>query len=137
MESKLLQKGFEIIENVYTKEEVNAILELLESKKMKVKFGIREFLVANPDIATKVFTEKLIKIIESISPNCDKAIKSIYFNKPPSANWIVSWHQDLTINLIAKKEILGYKNWRVTQERTVVQPNRAMLEHFYYKNSLR
>jgi len=131
MESDLTQKGFEIIENVYSKVELNDIIQLIESKEIGDKFGVREFLVYNPDIADKIFTKKLLSIIKSISPNCNQSIKSIYFDKPPNANWIVNWHQDLTINLTNRKEVVGFKNWRTNQVRTVVQPSREILERIF------
>jgi ectoine hydroxylase-related dioxygenase (phytanoyl-CoA dioxygenase family) len=131
MKSTLNKNGFEIIENVYSEREVNEILKLVEFKGVENKFGVREFLVDNPEIADKVFTNMLIEIIERISPNCDKSIKSIYFDKPPSANWIVNWHQDLTINLENKIEVEDFKNWRVKEERTVVQPKREILESIF------
>ena len=52
-----------------------------------------------------LLTQKGYEIIQKISPRCKRAIKSIYFDKPPSANWIVNWHQDLTINLTDKKKL--------------------------------
>lgn len=131
MESVLTQKGFEIIENVYSKVELNDIIQLIESKEIGGKFGVREFLVDNPDIADKIFTKKLLSIIKSISPNRNKSIKSIYFDKPPNANWIVNWHQDLTINLTNRREVTGFKNWRTNQVHTVVQPSRKILERIF------
>lgn len=131
MESQLNQKGFEIIEVVYSEKEVDEILQILKSKGIENKFGVREFLVDNPEIKEKVFTKNLIRIINRIAPNCNKSIKSIYFDKPPNANWIVNWHQDLTINLTNRQEVEGYKNWRVKDGRTVVQANREMLESIF------
>ncbi len=131
MESTLNKKGFEIIEDVYSEREVNEILKLVELHGIENKFGVREFLVDNPEIAEKVFTNSLLEIIERISPNCKKSIKSIYFDKPPNANWIVNWHQDLTINLANKIEVENFKNWRIKDERIVVQPNREILENIF------
>lgn len=131
MRTELEDKGFEIIEEVYTEQEVNEILAILVAKEYESQFGVREFLLDNPEIAEKVFTPKLLGIIETISPNCDKSIKSIYFNKPPSANWIVNWHQDLTINLKGKGDAPNFKHWRVSQERTIVQPTREILESIF------
>ena len=131
MESTLRERGFEIIENIYSESEVNEILELVKSKGTENSFGVREFLSDNPEIAEKVFTEKLIDLIERISPNCCKSIKSIYFDKPPRANWTVNWHQDLTINLTNRIEVENFKNWRVKDERTVVQPTKEILESIF------
>jgi len=131
MEALLDKNGFEIIEGVYSQKEIEDILKLLSTKNLEDQFGVREFLVKHPDIREKVFTKKLIEIIQTISSNCDKSIKSIYFNKPPTTNWIVNWHQDLTINLANRKEIKDYKNWRVKEERTVVQPDLKFLEQIF------
>jgi len=131
MQSKLKEKGFEIIENIYSEKEINQILQILQEKGIENKFGVRTFLIDNPEIVNKVFTKSLIDIIKRISPNCNKSIKSIYFDKPPNANWIVNWHQDLTINLIEKRETPNFKHWRVNQERVVVQPNREILESIF------
>ncbi|MEM6299819.1 MAG: phytanoyl-CoA dioxygenase family protein, partial [Bacteroidota bacterium] len=82
----------------------------------------------NPDIAQLIFSDKLKCILRKFFPNGYQVIKSIYFDKPPTANWIVNWHQDLTINLKEKKDVEGFKNWRVTAERVIVQPPVEFLE---------
>ena len=43
----------------------------------------------------------------------------------------MNWHQDLTINLSNRKEETGFKNWRTNKERTVVQPNKKILESMF------
>ena len=131
MRNSLREKGFKIIENIYSSKEIDEILTLLDSKEIDNKFGIREFLMDHPEIQEKVFTKKLKKIIHQIAPNCHKSIKSIYFDKPPSANWIVNWHQDLTINLRNRKEVENYKNWRTKEDRVVVQPDLDMLDSIF------
>jgi L-ribulose-5-phosphate 3-epimerase UlaE len=128
----LERQGYQIIEEVYTTKEVDQLIELINEKDLNNEFGLREFLSDNLDIAKLVFNERLIRIIKGISPNCDKSIKSIYFDKPPTANWIVNWHQDLTINLEGgKQEIEEYINWRTKPERTTVQPNLELLESIF------
>lgn len=127
----LEEKGFEIIESIYSEKEVDEILEVIDNEGIGGKFGVREFLLSSPKVAEKIFNERLLDTIKKISLNCTKSIKSIYFDKPPNANWIVNWHQDLTINLKGKKEVLTYKNWRTNRERTVVQPNIELLENIF------
>lgn len=129
MQSTLDVYGFEIVEDIYSEKEINEILRLVESCELENKFGIREFLSDHPEITQKVFNERLINIIKDISPKCDKSIKSIYFDKPPNANWIVNWHQDLTINVTNRIETADFLNWRVSEKRTIVQQNKAILEN--------
>lgn len=125
------QNGFEIIQNIYSTDEIDEIVQLVESLDLENRFGVREFLSDHPAITKKVFTARLIEIVKHIAPNCDKSIKSIFFDKPPQANWIVNWHQDLTINLTNQKEVDGFKNWRKTNERIIVQPDTKMLESIF------
>ena len=123
--------GYEIVEDIYTAAEVEEILALIDAAELENSFGVREFLKNNPEMIDKVFNENLRKVLHRLSPDCNKSIKSIYFDKPPSANWVVNWHQDLTINLRSKKSTDGIKNWRVTNDRTVVQPDRKLLEKIF------
>jgi len=131
MKLTLEDDGVEIIDGVYAQAELSRILESIESEGIQNKFGIREFLSNNTKIAKLVFTNGLIKLIDKISPNCSKSIKSIYFDKPPHSNWVVNWHQDLTINLNNRAETINYKNWRETNNRIVVQPDRELLESIF------
>jgi hypothetical protein len=131
MKGKLSENGYEIIENVYSDKEISELIDLAEKSGVENEFGVRAFLTDHPEIADKVFTKNLKEVIYSISPNCKKSIKSIYFDKPPNANWIVNWHQDLTINVTHKEDVENYKNWRVKKERTIVQPSLDLLESIF------
>lgn len=131
MSPTLATNGYELIPAVYSEKEVNDMLTIIKTKRLDKQFGVREFLLDNLELKDKIFTDNLKNIIHRIAPNCTKSIKSIYFDKPPNANWIVSWHQDLTINLKKKKETSGFKNWRVKPERVVVQPTQKILENIF------
>jgi len=110
---------------------VNKILSVLNEKTIENKFGVRELLLDNPEVIDLVFTKRLLEVVLSIAPNCKRSIKSIYFDKPPNANWIVNWHQDLTINLKSKIATPNFKNWRVNSERTIVQPSLEVLKSIF------
>jgi len=131
MKEELDKKGYTIVDSIYSGEEVEEIVTYLDTRKISGQFGVREFLFQNPEIASKILNARLLQIIKEIAPNCKKSIKSIYFDKPPSSNWIVNWHQDLTINLSNRKEVSQFKNWRENDERTIVQPNRELLENIF------
>ena len=40
-------------------------------------------------------------------------VRAIYFDKSPQTNWLVAWHQDLTLALAAKRDVAGYGPWSV------------------------
>lgn len=124
------RQGFQIINQIYEKSEIVQIQQFLEKQCLQKEFGVRAFLKKHPDLLSLLWNENLSRLINQISPQ-SQIIKSIYFDKPPSANWLVNWHQDLTINLKEKLDINGFKNWRVLKDRTVAQPNIDLLENIF------
>lgn len=128
MLKNLQTQGYQIKPNIYTKTEIQKILQILEQKNVAKKFGVRRFLNDNLELLPVILNDKMRELIQAFS---DKAliIKSIYFDKPPNANWIVNWHQDITINVNGKVVADNFRNWRVLKERTVVQPTLEILEN--------
>ena len=56
-------------------------------------------------------------------------VKSIYFDKPQSSNWYVSYHQDLTISVDKKLEVDGFGFWTTKQNQFSVQPTLDILQN--------
>jgi ectoine hydroxylase-related dioxygenase (phytanoyl-CoA dioxygenase family) len=55
-------------------------------------------------------------------------IRAILFDKTETANWKVSWHQDLTIAVMERCEESGYGPWSSKHGVVHVQPPAAVLE---------
>lgn len=122
--------GFQLFKDLYTPTEVLELTSFLEKQDLGKAFGLRRILRRYPQLATLVITPKLTRLIQHIRPKA-QVIRSIYFDKPPQANWIVNWHQDLTINLKEKKTLPEFKNWRVLPTRVVTQPPVEILEDMF------
>ena len=56
-------------------------------------------------------------------------VKSIYFDKPQTSNWYVSYHQDLTISVDKKLEVEGFEFWTTKQNQFAVQPPIDILQN--------
>lgn len=91
-------------------------------RKSKDLFAIRQFFREVPEALTILAHSQLTPIIEAIFGNEYFIVKSIYFDKPPSSNWFVSYHQDLTISVDQKIEQPGFGPWTVKQGQFAVQP---------------
>ena len=65
--------------------------------------------------------------VSMLGPSCF-AVRAIFFNKSPEANWKVAWHQDLTIAVRAKYESTGFSSWSVKHGVAHVQPPASILE---------
>ena len=133
----LLINGFTAISNVYTPEEIEDILTHINQagthkvtfRKSTDLFAIRQLLKELPDIADILFNDRLKTILQQVSGNRYFVVKSIYFDKPATSNWYVSYHQDLTISVDKKKEIAGFTNWTIKQNQFSVQPPLAILQN--------
>jgi len=137
--SELDQKGFSIINSIYSSEEIESICKFIDAqnsenptfRKSDDLFAIRQFLKELPEIKSLVFNEKLKSIIESIAGKDYFVIKSIYFDKPEKSNWFVSYHQDLTISVDKKENIEGFGPWTSKYNQFAVQPTLDILENIF------
>lgn len=134
---ELLEKGFSVIENVYTADEVQQILETIGNadtskdtfRKSSDLFAIRQFLKEVPDTFDLVFNDKLRAVIQQVMGDDFFVVKSIYFDKPEASNWYVAYHQDLTISVDRKLDIENFGPWTTKQNQFAVQPPIAVLEN--------
>ncbi|MBB5032560.1 phytanoyl-CoA dioxygenase family protein [Prosthecobacter vanneervenii] len=61
-------------------------------------------------------------------PSDPVPVRGIYFDKRPETNWLVAWHQDLTLALRAPVESPGFGPWSVKDGVPHVQPPVPLLE---------
>ncbi|MBQ0151529.1 MAG: phytanoyl-CoA dioxygenase family protein [Chryseobacterium sp.] len=135
----IADKGYTIISNVFSKEEVDHLIAIISSintsretfRKSKDLFAIRQFLKEIPQVNSFDFTENLKSIIKNLFGSDYFVVKSIYFDKPETSNWYVAYHQDLTISVNEKKEIPNFGPWTTKQNQFAVQPPTDVLENIF------
>ncbi|EJL67073.1 phytanoyl-CoA dioxygenase family protein [Flavobacterium sp. CF136] len=139
MKNEITSEGFTILNNVYTENELEKLISLIEKKtesntenatfrKSQDLFAIRQFHKEIPETLDFIFNQNLKDIIENTFGKGYFITKSIYFDKPEKSNWFVAYHQDLTISVNKKIEIENFENWTVKQNQFAVQPPTAILE---------
>lgn len=136
---ELAENGYTIIETIYDTTETDKILAVINQadknketfRKSTDLFAIRQFLKEVPQTVDLIFNHNLRSIIHNVFGSEYFVVKSIYFDKPGSSNWYVSYHQDLTISVNKKIEIAGFGPWTVKQQQFAVQPPRDILENIY------
>jgi hypothetical protein len=57
-----------------------------------------------------------------------RPVRVIAFDKSPSANWALGWHQDRTINVAERADVAGFGPWTVKQGHLHVQPPFRLIE---------
>jgi len=132
-----IENGFAVINNVYSPDEVTEILNVIEAaNKDNVTFrisndlfAIRQFLKEVPSVTKLVFNDKFISVLKNLFGDKFFVVKSIYFDKPKSSNWYVSYHQDLTISVDKKIEVEGFGFWTTKHNQFSVQPTLEILQN--------
>lgn len=138
--SEINTEGFTIIDNVYTENEIEKLISLIENltkndtdnatfRKTQDLFAIRQFHKEIPETLPYIFNQNLKDIIECTFGEGYFITKSIYFDKPEKSNWFVAYHQDLTISVDKKIEIENFENWTIKQNQFAVQPPTKILEN--------
>nr|WP_315422481.1 phytanoyl-CoA dioxygenase family protein [uncultured Pedobacter sp.] len=135
-EKEIQKSGFFVIENVFTDQEIEDILAAINRadttketfRKSDDLFAIRRFLKEVPDAIELIFNKKLKAIIREIFGKDYFLVKSIYFDKPETSNWFVSYHQDLTISVNQKVEIPGFGPYTKKHDQFAIQPPLNILE---------
>lgn len=129
--------GYLVLENIYTETEIINIIHEIESadtqkdtfRKSSELFAIRQFLKEIPTAFNLIFNNNLKSLIKTIFGENYFIVKSIYFDKPETSNWYVSYHQDLTISVDKKIPLENYGPWTVKQNQFAVQPPIHILEN--------
>ncbi len=136
MKEDILTQGFAIADNVFTDKEIDDLLLTISQvdtskptfRKTTDLFAIRQFLKEVPAAVDKIFTDKLNNLIWELFGDEYFVVKSIYFDKPGSSNWFVSYHQDLTISVDKKLDMDGFGPWTTKQNQFAVQPPLDILQ---------
>ncbi len=91
------------------------------------KAGDRQ-LLSIPAIAQLANSARLLDVVAPYLPGKPQLVRAIYFDKSPEVNWLVPWHQDLTIAVREKLDVPGYGPWSIKDGILHVQPPVEVLE---------
>jgi ectoine hydroxylase-related dioxygenase (phytanoyl-CoA dioxygenase family) len=90
-------------------------------------FAIRN-LLDEPQIQRLARTQAVRELmVPFLGPDCF-AVRGIFFDKTPDANWKVPYHQDLSIAVKEKLEVPGFGPWSEKAGAVHVQPPASVLE---------
>jgi len=88
----------------------------------------RRGLLKLPLVARLAASERLRGLVQPHLPSAPRAVRAIYFDKSPDSNWLVAWHQDLTLALRERADAHGFGPWSVKEGIPHVQPPAVLLE---------
>ena len=125
MNQHLEQHGFAIVPKVLAADDLQSLSATLGSPEAAGRRG----LLAEPAVAHFAHSARLMDLVRPHLPVEPRPVRAIYFNKSVETNWLVAWHQDLTIAVAQQVEVPGYTAWSVKNGVPHVQPPVELLQN--------
>ena len=116
--------GFAIIPTVIGTAEQQELLTALGP----VSSAGRRGLLTVPAVAALARSDRLLNLVRPHLPSEPLPVRAIYFDKSPDTNWLVPWHQDLTLAVRAQAAVPGFGPWSTKEGVPHVQPPMEFLQ---------
>lgn len=105
--------GFEVVEHVLTRDEVEALRSVVSDPSLsRTRAGARH-LLAQPLIGDLARQDRLTRIASRFVGASARPFRATLFDKSPSTNWLVTWHQDTVLPLRDRNDVPGWGPWTV------------------------
>ena len=124
MNHEIERDGFVVVPRAIASDEREELLSTLGP----VSGAGRRGLLALPAVAELARSRRLLDLIRPHLPSEPFPVRTIYFTKSADTNWLVPWHQDLTLALRDHVDVSGFGPWSVKDGVPHVQPPIELLE---------
>jgi ectoine hydroxylase-related dioxygenase (phytanoyl-CoA dioxygenase family) len=126
--------GYAIVKNVISAAEVDCLREAVariplgeEVRRKRSVYGVRNLLEICPEVRSLATWPSIRRLVEPLlGPDCF-AVRAIFFDKAPGANWSLFWHQDNVISVRERHEAPGFVGWSCKAGVWQVQPPAEVL----------
>ncbi len=113
--------GFAIIESVLAPDRVAELIEVTRTCGLSENdgvlrrggevYGVRDLVWRVSEIRQLARTRELRDIAEAILGPGAFVVRGLFFDKTPTTNWNLPWHQDMTIAVQGRREVAGFGPW--------------------------
>jgi ectoine hydroxylase-related dioxygenase (phytanoyl-CoA dioxygenase family) len=118
------ENGFAIERGVLSSSECSSLIEHLGD----VERAGRRGLLTDPEVRQLAHSSSILNLVRPHLAQPPVPARGIYFDKSPDANWLVAWHQDLTLSVRERVEVPGFGPWSVKDGVPHVHPPVELLE---------
>jgi len=132
--SELRERGFLIVPRVFGVQDIEnwkAELSLVAGsegvRRRRETYAIRNLLEACPAVRELAESSQIRSLVDPVLGRDAFPVRSLLFDKTAEANWLVPWHQDMTICVAEKREVPGYGPWSIKAGQWHVQPPMRVL----------
>jgi ectoine hydroxylase-related dioxygenase (phytanoyl-CoA dioxygenase family) len=93
-----------------------------EVRRKRNVYGVRNLLQICPVVRSLAGQPCIRQIVTAVIGENAFAVRAIFFDKAPGANWSLFWHQDNVIAVDQRLDLPGYVGWSKKADVWQVQP---------------
>lgn len=93
-----------------------------EVRRRKGVYGVRNLLEICPAVRELACDRRVRQFVEPLLGERAFAVRAVFFDKVPGANWSLFWHQDNVIAVDRKLDLPGFTGWSCKAGVWQVQP---------------
>jgi ectoine hydroxylase-related dioxygenase (phytanoyl-CoA dioxygenase family) len=120
-------QGWAVSDPVADAAVIETLREVVDPLVQSGRGGARN-LLDEPSIAALAASPMLRQFAVAVLGDSCFAVRALFFDKTPGANWKVVWHQDLTVTAHERVDVPGYGPWTEKAGVPHVQPPSDVLE---------
>jgi hypothetical protein len=109
-----------LLSPIEVEELINALGDITEPGQRGV--------LAVPAVAQFASSRCVLDLVRPLLTGEPQPVRAVYFDKSPGNNWLVPWHQDLTVALRTRAEVAGFGPWSVKEGVTHAQAPAELLQ---------
>ena len=124
MNQSLRQNGFEIVPRILDQGNRQELIACLGP----VNGAGRRALLNTPAVAKLASSAHLLNLVRPHLKSEPRPVRGIYFDKSRESNWLVAWHQDVTLAVRGRVNVPGFGPWSTKAGVPHVQPPIELLQ---------
>ncbi len=132
----ITRDGYSILTGVFGQQETERLIDAVSTvashsgvRSRGGVYAVRNLLQLSPAIRELAASAEVQSIVQGNLARDAFPVRATLFDKTASANWLVPWHQDLTICVATRVDVAGYGPWTVKAGLCHVQPPASILEN--------
>ena len=121
--------GYSILAGVFGRQEIERLIDAVSTVaghsgvlSRGGVYAVRNLLQLSPAIKELASSAKVHSIVQGNLARDAFPVRATLFDKTAGANWLVPWHQDLTICVASRADVAGYGPWTMKAGVCHVQP---------------
>lgn len=107
----LREHGYAIVPDVFSSLELLSASEELAGAELKRSRAGARHVLSLRSVSGIAHRPELLAIARGILGPGAAPFRATFFDKSPSSNWLVGWHQDTALPLRARRELPGWGPW--------------------------